>query len=258
MQFSTLYGEVAANFPTANLTRCQLGVNAAYQEWMAARQWSYREITVASLALTAGLAKYTLGGTAPVVTDFDGLIDVGLEMSTGGEVRPLVECAQQDFDAWFGHQKTNSEPAVYCVRGGLAAVSAAAMISGGQQQLQVSPPPIATATHGQALQIAYFRSVASMEMSAATDVPLMPAQFHYALVLGGNAYVAAAIGNTQRAVEFRQLFQQRLQEAISSDMGMRLRDHVVLVQRPGASVYPITGQDPSTFDLSTRPYDARQ
>lgn len=225
---------------------------------MSARQWSFREITVASLALSAGVSKYTLLGTSAIITDFDGLIDVSLELSTGGEVRPLAEMAQADFDRFFGHQKTNSEPGVYCVRGGAAATTAATILQGGQQQLQVAPPPIATATHGQALQIAYFRSVASMELSADTDIPLIPAQFHYSLITGGNAYLAAAIGNTQRYAEYRALFQQRVQEAIASDMGLRLRDHAVLVVRPSASVYPITGQDAGTFDLNTRPYDGRQ
>lgn len=255
MQWSSIYGEIAANFPTANKGRAQLAGNAAYQEFMSARQWSFREITLASLPLSAGTAKYVLAGTSPILTDFDGLIDVGLEMNTGGEVRPLLEAAQSDFDRWFGHQKTNAEPAVYCVRGGAAAASSATMLAGGQQQLQVSPPPVATADHGQALQIAYFRSVASMELSGDADIPLLPAQYHYALVLGGNSYMAEAIGNMQKAVEWRAMFQQRIQEAISNDMGLRLRDKQLLTITPGAAVYPITGQSPGTYDPQTRPYE---
>lgn len=255
MQWSTIWGEVASNFPTANQTRAQNATQAAYHEFMSFRQWSFRESTVASIALTAGVAKYTLLGTAAVLTDFDGLIDVGLEMSTGGEVNPMVELAQPDFDRFFGHQKTNSEPAVYCVRGGVPAANAAAVTQGGQQQLVLSPPPIATATKGQALQIAYFRSIGTAEPSANSDIPLLPAQYHYVLVLGGNAYLAAALGNVQRATEFRSLFQERMREAAVSDMGMRLRDHVVLVPRTGPTVYPITGQNQGTFDLNSRPYD---
>lgn len=258
MQWSSIWGEIASNFPTANQARVQIAALAAYHEFMSFRQWSFRETTIASIALSAGVAKYTLVGTTPIVTDFDGLIDVGLEMSTGGEVKPLCEMAQADFDRCFGHQKTNSEPGVYCIRGGAPAVTAATVTAGGQQQIQLSPPPIATATHGQALQLAYFRSIGTVEPSANTDIPILPAQYHYDLVLGGNAYMAAALGNMQRATEFRALYRERLQEAAVSDMGMRLRDHVVLVARSVPAVYPITGQDQSTFDLASRPYDQRQ
>lgn len=257
MLWSSLWGEIAADFPTANQGRAQLAAIAAYHEFMHFRQWSFREITIASIALSVGVAKYTLLGTTPVLTDFDGLIDVGLEMNTGGEVRPLPEMPQSDFDRVFGHSKTNSEPVVYCVRGGAPAANAAAMLQGGQQQLQLAPPPINTADHGQALQISYFRSVASAEPSANTDIPLIPAQFHYALIVGGKAYLAESIGNMQRAAMFRQMFQQRMTEAAASDSGLRLRDRQLLTFQSGASIYPITGQTPQTFDPGTRPYDLR-
>lgn len=258
MQWSTLWGEVAADFPTANEARVIEAAKAAYHEFMHARQWSYREITVASLALSAGVAKYTLLGTAAIIPDFDGLIDVGLEMSTGAEVHGLVEVGQADFDDWFGHVKTNAEPAVYCLRGGAAAANAATMVQGGQQQIQLAPPPIATATKGQALQISYFRSVATMEPSANTDIPLIPAQHHYALIVGAHAYMHMMIGNAQKAAGFRKLFQERIAEAAASDMGMRLRSRTVLVPQAGAAIYPITGQSPATFDPQTRPYDKRE
>lgn len=257
MQFSQLWGEVAANFPTANQQRAQNAVNAAYQEFMSARQWSFRESSTTTIALTAGQIHYVLLGTSPVVTDFDGLIDVVLELTSGGIKKPLPEMEQADIDRYFGHCTTNAEPVAYCVQGGLAATSSSAVNQGGSQQLKLVPPPLATAGHGEKLTLRYFRSIASMEMSANTDVPLVPAQYHYALVTGGNANLAQAIGNAQRYAEYRALFQQRIQEAVVADMGMRLRDHVVLVPRPSASVYPITGQDQGTFDLASRPYDGR-
>jgi hypothetical protein len=258
MQFQQIYGEVGSNFTTASLGRVKLAVNAAYHEWIAARQWSWREITIASIALSLGTAKYTLAGTTPVVTDFDGLISVGLEMNTGGEVRPLVEMPQADFDRVFGHVKTNSDPAVYCVRGGAAAANSGAMISGGQQQLHIAPPPIFTADHGQALQISYFRSAASAELTADSDVPILPVQYHYALVAGGNAYMAEAMGNRERSAIFREIFEKRMAEAIVSDQGLRMRDRQLLTFAAGASIYPITGQNEQTFDLATRPYDRRE
>lgn len=258
MQWSTLWAEVAADFPTANEARVIEAAKAAYHEFMHARQWSFREITVASIALSAGVAKYTLLGTTPIVPDFDGLISVGLEMNTGQEVHGLVELLQADFDDWFGHVKTSGEPAVYCLRGGAAAANAAAMVQGGQQQLQLAPPPINTADHGQALQVSYFRSIATMEPTANTDIPLIPAQHHYALIVGAHAYMHMMIGNPQKAAGFRKMFQERIAEAASSDMGMRLRSRTVLVPQAGAAIYPITGQTPATFDQQTRPYDKRE
>lgn len=258
MQFSQIYGEVGSNFTTAAVGRVKLAVNAAYHEWIAARQWSWREITIASIPMALGTAKYTLSGTAPVVTDFDGLISVGLEMNTGGEVKPLVEMPQGDFDRVFGHVKTNSEPAVYCVRGGAAAANSATMLQGGQQQLHISPPPIFTADHGQALQISYFRSTATAELTADSDIPILPAQYHYALVAGGNAYMAEAMGSREKAMTFREMFEKRIAEAIVSDQGLRLRDRQLLTFAAGPSVYPITGQTAQTFDLATRPYDRRE
>lgn len=258
MQFSLIYGEVGSNFPTATTSRAKMAVNAAYHEWLAARQWSYREASTATIALTAGTSVYTLLGTTPIVPDFDGLIDVVLEMSTGLDFKTLTELSQQNFDRVFGHVTTNGEPAVYCVRGSTPAASAATMTQGGQQQLAISPPPLATATHGQKLTIRYFRSVGSMEMVADTDIPLVPSQYHYALILGANAYMQEAIGgNPAKAQAWRQLFKERISEAVSSDQGLRLRDQQLLEFRPPSYIYPITGQSPPTFDPQTRPYDPR-
>lgn len=255
MQFSIIYGEVASNYPTANLARVKLAVIAAYHEWLEARQWSYRESTTISIALTTGVAKYVLMGTSPIITDFNGMISVGLEMSTGGEVKPLSEMKQAEFDRVFGHVKTNSEPAVYCIRGGTPVTTAATINQGGQQQLHLSPPPINTATHGQALQLSYFRSVNSMPMVADTDIPLLPEAYHYALISGGNAYMAEAIGNPQKAAQYREIFEKRMAEAIVADQGLRLRDNQLLTFQQGPAVYPITGQNEQTFDRATRPYD---
>src|SRR3954464_12286868 len=193
MQYSTMYGEVATEFPTANQGRCKLAVNWAYHEWLAARGWSYRESTVASIALAAGTKTYVLLGSSPVVPDFDGLISVGLEMNTGGSIDPMFEMLQPDFDRFCGRMISNGEPTFYCVRGGTPSGTSAAMTQGGQQQIQISPPPLATADHGQALKIAYFRSLATMEMAADTDIPILPAGYHSALILGAKAYMAESV-----------------------------------------------------------------
>lgn len=255
MQWSQIWGEVAANFPTANQGRAQLAAQAAYHEFMHGRQFSFRESQVVAIALSAGVNKLVLRGTAPVVPDFDGLIDVLLEITSGGDTKPLTEMQQSDFDRVFGHSKTNSEPVVYCVRGGTPAITSATVTSGGQQVIQLGPPPVATATHGVNLILNYFRSVGTVEMSANTDVPLIPEQYHYALVLGGNAYMAEAIGNMQKAAQWRQMFTQRIQEAVVADQGNRMRDRQLLAFQGGAFVYPITGQSQATLDLATRPYD---
>lgn len=255
MQYSQIWGEVASNFPTATQARAQQAVNWAYHEWMSARQWSFRESSMAAIALVAGTSAFTLLGTSPVVQDFDGLIDVIIERTAGGDRDVLVELLQSDFDRVFGKCTTNGDPVAFCIRGGVPAATSATIVQGGQQQLVISPPPVATAGHGVNLIIRYFRSVGSVEMSAATDVPILPTQYHSALILGGNAYLAEALGNAQKAQQWRQLFQQRVAEAISSDAGTRGRDRQLLTFASGASVYPITGQTPMTYDTATRPYD---
>lgn len=257
MQFSQIWGEVGANFPTSAQPRVKMAVNAAYHEWLGSRQWSYRESSSAAVALVASQQTYTLLGTTPVITDFDGLIDVVMELTTGSDRKALTEMRQQDFDRVFGHVVTNGEPAVYCVRGGTPGSTSAAIVQGGQQQLALAPPPLATAAHGQQLIIRYFRSAASVEMVADTDVPILPAQYHYALVVGGNAYMAEALGNAQKAAMWRQTFQQRVQEAITEDEGLRMRDAQLLEFKRGPMVYPITGQSPATFSPESRPYDDR-
>lgn len=255
MQWSQIWGEVASNFPTANQGRAQLATQAAYHEFMSGRQFSFRESQVSAIALSAGVSKLVLRGALPVVTDFDGLIDVQLELTAGGDAKPLTEMQQSDFDRVFGHSKTNSEPVIYTLRGGTPATTSAAVTSGGQQVIQLGPPPLATPSHGVNLIISYFRSVGTVEMSANSDVPLIPEQYHYALVLGGNAFLAEAIGNAQKAAQWRQMFTQRIQEAVVSDQGNRMRDRQLLGFQGGAFVYPITGQSQATLDLATRPYD---
>lgn len=255
MLYSQIWGEVASNFPTSAQARAKLAVNAAYHEWLGARQWSYRESSTTTIALVASQQNYVLAGTSPVIPDYDGLIDVVLEMSAGVMRRALTEMQQADFDRVFGHVTTSAEPAVYCVRGGTPAGTSAAVVSGGQQQLALAPPPLATATHGEKLTLRYFRHLGSVEMTADSDVPILPGQYHYALVLGGNAYLAEAIGNVQKAAMWRQVFQQRMQEAQAEDAGLRLRDRQLLGFQGGATVYPITGQSPQTYDPGTRPYD---
>lgn len=258
MIFSTIYGEVAANFPTANVNRCKQAVNSAYHEFMSAREWSFRESSMAAIPLVAGTATFTLLGTTPVVTDFDGMIDVVIERTTGGDRDALIELLQGDFDRVFGKCTTNGDPVAYCIRGGAPNSTSATIVQGGQQQLAISPPPIATAGHGQNLILRYFRSVGSMELSGDNDVPLIPTQYQEALILGGNAYMAASVGaNLQKAQNWRTLFKERVQEASAADMGQRGKDRQLMVFAPGAMVYPITGQSPATWSPETRPYDQR-
>lgn len=258
MQFSQIWGEVASNFPTANQARCKQAVNWAYHEWLSARQWSFRESSMAAIALVAGTSTFKLLGTTPVVTDFDGMIDVVLVQTTGGSEKPLIELLQADFDRVGGHCKVNSAPIFWTVRGGAPNTSSATLVQGGQQELAICPPPIATAGNGVSIIIRYFRSVGTMEMVADADIPILPTQYHAALAVGGNAYMAEALGNAQKAQGWRTLFQQRVAEAISADTGARGHDRQLMVFAQGPSIYPITGQTPQTYDKATRPYDLGQ
>lgn len=256
MNFQEIYGEAASNFPTSSTSRVKTACNAAYHEVLGARQWSWRESTGANIALQAGVAAYQLTGTTPLVTDFGGLISASiLSNGTGSALEKLFEWKQADFDRVCGRMVTNGEPTFYTIRGDTPNSSSAAMVAGGQTEIVVSPPPLATANHGTHLVLRYFRSVDSCVLTAPTDIPLLPVSLHYAIVLGGIAYMASAIGDKNKALTFRGLFTERIKEAMKDDEGLRMRDSELLTFAPSVSIYPISGQNPQTFDRSTRPYD---
>jgi hypothetical protein len=99
--------------------------------------------------------------------------------------------------------------------GGTAAANAAAIVSGGQQQLTLNYPPKATAGSGVSLTCRYWRSAGSAEMAADTDVPIFPIQYHNLIVSKALAIALNRYGLAQDAVAHERDYQEQLQVATS-------------------------------------------
>lgn len=253
MNYAAIYNETAANFSTTVTNRAKVWVNWAYHEFLARRRWSFLETSSAALTLTASQATYVLAGTSPVVPDFAGMISVTLEITSGGARHKLWEADAQTFEAMTAHSRVTGVPALFTVQGGTAAANAAAVVSGGAQNLTLWPIPVATAGNGVNIFVRYDRAAGAIEMTADTDVPIMPIQHHGALVLGATAYGMAAYNQPQEAAVWKQMFMARIEEAAREDISMRNRDsqRIAPVQQPW--VYPIQGQTAATFDPTTDP-----
>lgn len=254
--FSTIYGEVGANFSTTDLVRVKTWCNLAYHEILSARSWSFTESQPAVVALVAGTATFTLAGTSPVVPDFNGLIDVMLELTAGGARVPLWELDTQDFDAITAHATTNADPTMYCVQGGIPATTSATIVAGGQQQLKISPPPIATAGHGQNLIIKYYRNVGSVELVADTDIPILPVSQHELIIMGANYFGMMSRNQTYEANSWRAMFEGRLARAMQDDDKMRNRDARHLMRRPMIATPNQAPLSPPVYNPAARPLDA--
>jgi len=257
MNYQALYQEVSASFGTTVESRAKVWVNAAYQEFLNRRKWSFLETTSAAVALVASQQNYVVLGTAPVVTDYNGMISVELELTSAGARVPLCEMDPQTFSQRTAHSRVNGCPAFWTILGGLAQSSAANVLSGGNQALALYPIPVSSAGNGVNVFLRYDRSAAGIEMSATTDVPIIPVQYHFSLIHGANAIGYETFGQTELAAQQRQLFMQRMELAAREDESMRMRDsmRVQLVQQTWR--YPIQGAPPPGSPAPTDDYPAQ-
>ena len=232
MDFTTLKTavEVDGGFPSVDATtRIGQWVNAAYNDILGRRGWSWRESAPTAVALVASQEAYALTGTAPVVPDFGGMIEVLMELSTNGARVKLKPCDQQTYDDITAHSRDNGVPAIYTVNGGAPATTSATVTAGGQTQLRVWPVPLATATNGQQLLIRYFRGVGTVQLSANGDIPLLPVEFHDAIVLRACARGLIANDQEENAKAFMVQFEERMQQMIAEDERIRpIRDQRML------------------------------
>jgi hypothetical protein len=234
VNFAALYQEVAASFTTTVNPRAKVWVNAAYQEFLNRRKWSFLETTSAAVPVVASQQSYVVLGTSPVVTDFNGMISVELELTASGARVPLCEMDPQTFVQRTAFSRVNGCPAFWTILGGTAQSSSANVLSGGTQALALWPIPINTAGNGVNVFLRYDRSAASVEMSADSDVPIIPAQYHFALVHGALAIGYGTFNQDNQSNSERQKFMLRMEEAAREDDSMRVRDslRVQMVQQP--------------------------
>jgi hypothetical protein len=179
MQFSAIYGEVANYFDSSGVTRAKLWANQAAHEIYAQRRWSFLE-SRSTVASVSGQADYVLAGATPVIPDYDGIISIRHNVAAGSPSSPkLLEMLQDHFDDTFGASgATPGIPAVYTIRGNTPAANAAAVHTGGEVVASFFP----VMNYVGAIIFNYWRSGAGVEMVADTDLPLLPAQYHRAII----------------------------------------------------------------------------
>lgn len=252
MIFSQIYSEVGNLTPSTGVARDKAFTNEAYHTLNTERRWSWL-VSTTSVALVAGQRTYVMLGTSPTVTDFDSPISVTLELTSGGARKKLPRVDAQFFEDLTGHMSTNAEPFVWTIQGGTAATSSAAVVQGGQQSIVVNPP-VASAGHGVNLLVRYWRSAASIEMSADTDVPIIPAQFHHALIDLACAKAMTRYNMAADAQMFMQSYQSQLAKMMDADVAMWSGDNDTLallppIQIPSQSPLTASDRNPATRPL---------
>lgn len=227
--FATLYGQVNNQFDTttASSGNTKLWTNWGQHWFLSARMWSFLE-TVVTVASVSGQADYVLAGTSPVVTDLDGVIDVRHNLVNAGvQYNKLRYLQQQDFDDAFALAAANTGvPVFYTLRGGAPKTTSATILSGGEQVLSVNPTPGFIGS----LKIAYFRSVASCEMTADSDVSIVPIQYQQAIVHKAIAIGLAFKDQMIQSNVHEQLAENMLAKAVAADSVQRTADQSVEVR----------------------------
>jgi hypothetical protein len=254
-QFSVFYGEVGNLTPSTGVARDKFFVNLAYQDICRRRRWSWLAAS-STVALVAGTRTYKLLGTTPVVTDFDSPISVTLELTASGSRRKLPRMDMQAFEDLFGHVSTNAEPVAWTIQGDLAATTSATVLQGGQQSLVLSPPPVATAGHGVNIIIRYWRSPATVTMTADTDLPLVPVQDERMIITRACAIAMLQYGMGAEAAMYEQDFKDQLAAAMDTDQQMYSGDNDTLILQPPVQVPTQVPVTQATYNPSSRPLPA--
>ncbi|MBA3841049.1 MAG: hypothetical protein H0X39_00240 [Actinobacteria bacterium] len=199
--FIDLYSEVAAAGPFSTTAqsagRVKLWTNQAQNWFLNEHLWSFLESRT-TVASANGSADYVLVGTSPIVTDFWQMIDVAHNQANAGTTFiKLRFLNQQDFDeitAITG--PVAGIPRFYTVRGGTAQTTPATILPGGNQALSVWPVPNFIGS----FKIGYFRSADSVQMTADTDVPIVPIRWQQAVILnavGRGLMLSGSSSNSQ-------------------------------------------------------------
>ena len=248
-QFSVLYGQVGNLTASTATSNDKLFTNEAYHDVNAASRWSWLESKM-SVTLVAGTKTYTILGTTPLVTDCDGIYDVELVLTASGAATRLVQCTPQFMSRCFAHCFTNSEPSMWAIIGGTAATTSATVVQGGQQQLVLNYPPTAVAAQGVTLNVYYWRSAASIAMSADTDVPLVPVPYERLIIMRACAIAMERNLMFQEAAGYMRAYDEALARAIQADRANRFSDFEM------AEIRAVPQMDPRTPQLqpATQPY----
>ena len=249
MNYGQIWGHVSNRFPGTQDALCQIWANQTVQDISSARQWYWQE-AIAPITLVAGQEAYPLRGTGTLVLpDYQAMIDVRLELTTGGAGGDLTKLEEDQYDRMIAHARAgpNGIPFIYCIGGGAPPTTSAA-IRMGEELLNVFPKPLATAANGQTLVCRYRRE--TIEMVATTDVPLIPDDYHQVIVAG-----AIAIGKAENqhsdADRWQARYEKGLERMMKIDDASRRREQNMLQQAPER----VENQQPvrSSNDVFTTP-----
>lgn len=157
---------------------------------------------------------YVVNFTGTTATSLTGVTGVGGTVSAGSVVRSVI---------------TAVAPGVYTLGGGAPETTSAAGVAGGVQRLSVYPAPNASVTA--AFQMRYTR--AAIDLSADSDIPIIPARFHTVLIQLSIARGRRSMDEDDR--RFAQVVDTALANMQRDDAGMRTADPNELVEKPHAA-----------------------
>lgn len=222
--FLQIQNEITAIGPfdtAAQTTRVPLWANQAVQWFLSKRRWSILEAAV-TFASVSGQADYVLAGTAPVVTDFGQMIDLQHNQANGGTTFVKLQYLDQQtfhrITAVAG--ATVGIPIFYTIQGGAPQTTSATILGGGNQRATVWP----IQGYIGSFHASYFRSVASCQMTATTDVSIIPEEWLPAVIMRAAGYGLLTKGQVLQGQELMTLADQLAQQAIESDTVARRGD----------------------------------
>jgi hypothetical protein len=254
--FVQLYSEVGNLTPSTGVARDKYFTNQGYHHVLAMRRWSFLE-SFGTVTLVAGTRDYQV--STGTMLDCDGIFDVTLVLTAAAAQVRIPYCTPQMMSRVFAHCFTNSQPSMWTMQGGSAiAATSAAVVAGNAPMLRLNYPPTAVAGSGVTLSCRYWRSAASIEMTADADLPILPVQYHNmivskALALAMNRYGLAADG----AAHERD-FQEQLQAADVADAANRFADFEQVEMRTLPQLDNRVGHTPATYNPGAVPYPQAQ
>lgn len=219
MNFGQIYTEAWQNFGSQDVSRVKIWANWAQHEINMMRDWSWRETSV-TFATVANQTDYVIAGTSPVITDYDGYISAQHNIAAGSLIYlPVKLMAQDEFDKelapWSG---SGPVPPKYCtMRGTTPAAGPTTVVAGGQQLLSFWP----AFNFIGSCKFRYWRSLDSAEMVNDTDIPIIPARYHKAIVLLTLKHGLMAEDQMIQAQVAAGQAQEILQGAVRADMALR-------------------------------------
>lgn len=255
--FVQIYTEVGNLTPSTAVARDKQFVNWAYHDILSRRRWSFLE-TTGSITLVAGTRGYVTQGTTPSLVDCDGVFDVSMLLTAAQSSVRLAYCTPQMHSRIFSHVFTNSQPSTWTTLGGTAAATSGTVVSGGQQQLTLNYPPAAIAGSGVSLTCKFWRSAASIEMSADADVPIIPVQYHNMIITRAVALAMTRYSMFNEAAGHMKDFEEQLQAADIADGASRFADFETLEMRTLPQLDNRVGQTPNTYNPASIPYPVAQ